>query len=88
VTSIGEGIMLTLMAPFVIRVLHGDASAYGTILSLQAVGGIAGGVLVAAYGHRLSLSTLVGAGSVLFGALDLMLFLYPSRCPGSGPPTS
>src|ERR1700691_5786769 len=82
VTSVGEGINLVLLAPFVSRILHGDASAYGTILSLQAVGGIAGGVLVAAYGHRLSMRTLVGAGSVLFGAVDLMLFLYPLALPG------
>ena len=82
VTSVGEGINLVLLAPFVSRILHGDASAYGTILSLQAVGGIAGGVLVAAYGHRLSLRVLVGAGSVLFGATDLMLFLYPLALPG------
>jgi predicted MFS family arabinose efflux permease len=77
VTSVGEGIMLTLMAPFVIRVLHGDAGSYGVILAVQAVGGIAGGLLIAAYGRRLSIRVLVGAGSVLFGALDLMLFLYP-----------
>jgi hypothetical protein len=29
--------------------------------------------------------TLVGAGSVLFGALDLMLFLYPLALPGLWP---
>lgn len=77
VTSVGEGINLVLLAPFVSRILHGDATAYGTILSLQAVGGIAGGLLVAAYGHRLPTRLLVGAGSVIFGATDVMLFLYP-----------
>jgi Na+/melibiose symporter-like transporter len=85
VTSVGEGISLALLAPFVSRVLHGDASAYGTILALQAVGGIAGGVLMASYGHRLPVRALVGAGSVLFGALDLMLFLYPLALPGLWP---
>lgn len=85
VTSVGEGISLALLAPFVSRVLHGDASAYGTILALQAVGGIAGGVLIASYGHRLPTRMLVGAGSVLFGALDLMLFLYPLALPGLWP---
>jgi Na+/melibiose symporter-like transporter len=77
VSAVGEGIMLTLIAPFVRHILHGGASDYGTILALQAVGGIAGGIAFAAYGHRLGIRTLVGAGSVLFGALDLMLFLYP-----------
>src|ERR1700722_2954822 len=57
VTGVGEGINLTLLAPFVSRVLHGDARAYGTILALQAVGGIAGGILIAAYGHRLPART-------------------------------
>ena len=85
VTSVGEGINLTLLAPFVTRDLHGDARAYGTILALQAVGGIAGGLLIASCGHRLSLRSLTGAGSVLFGVLDLALFLYPLAFPGLWP---
>ena len=81
VTSIGEGVNVTLLAPFVSRILRGDASAYGTILALQAVGGV-GGILVAGYGHGLPIRTLVGVGSILFGALDLPVILYPLALPG------
>jgi Na+/melibiose symporter-like transporter len=77
VTSIGEGVVTTLFAPFLTGVLHAGAAAYGVILALQAVGGIAGGLAVAAYGHRWSPRTLVGVGAVLFGGIDLLLFLYP-----------
>lgn len=77
VASIGEGVVTTLFAPFLTGVLHASAPAYGVILALQAVGGIAGGFVVAAYGHRLSPRVLVGVGGLLFGGIDLLLFLYP-----------
>ncbi|HEX6677332.1 MAG TPA: MFS transporter [Actinomycetes bacterium] len=81
ITSVGEGIMGTLMAPFVLDVLHGDSSAYGLIMSVQAVGGILGGLVAAAVGHRFRPQRLVGWGAVAFGALDLALFLYPLAAP-------
>jgi Na+/melibiose symporter-like transporter len=81
ITGVGEGIMGTLMAPFVRDVLHGDSSAYGLILSVQAVGGILGGLVAAGVGHRFLPQRLVGWGAVAFGALDLALFLYPLAAP-------
>jgi Na+/melibiose symporter-like transporter len=77
VTSVGEAVMGTLMAPFVRDVLHGSAQAYGTIIALQAAGGILGGLGAAALGHRFSPRALAGYGALAFGALDLALFLYP-----------
>jgi Na+/melibiose symporter-like transporter len=76
VTSIGEGIMSTLFAPFVRHVLHGSSQAYGLIAAVQAVGGIAGGVIAASAG-RVPASRLLGWGAVAFGAVDLAIFLYP-----------
>ncbi len=81
ITSVGEGIMGTLMAPFVRDVLHGDSSAYGLIMSVQAVGGILGGLVAAGVGHRFRPQRLVGWGAVAFGALDLALFLYRLAAP-------
>jgi MFS family permease len=69
--------MSTLMAPFVADVLHGDARAYGLILSAQAIGGIAGGVLTTLFGHRFDPRALLGWGTVAFGVIDLTMFLYP-----------
>jgi MFS family permease len=77
ITGLGEAVMSTLMAPFVANVLHGDARAYGLIVSAQAIGGIAGGVLTTLFGHRFSPRALLGWGAVAFGMIDLTLFLYP-----------
>jgi MFS family permease len=77
VTSVGEGIMGTLFAPFVRDVLHGSGEAYGLIVSVQAIGGIAGGLVAASVGHRVSAVHLFGWGSVVFGIVDLTMFLYP-----------
>jgi Na+/melibiose symporter-like transporter len=77
VTSVGEGIMGTLFAPFVRDVLHGSAEAYGLVVSVQAIGGIAGGLVAASVGHRVSAAHLFGWGSVVFGIVDLTMFLYP-----------
>lgn len=77
VSGVGEAVMGTLFAPFVSDVLHATAQTYGTILSVQAVGGILGGLLLTALGHRLTPRALFGWGAVMFGLLDLALFLYP-----------
>jgi predicted MFS family arabinose efflux permease len=77
VTSIGEGIMSTLFAPFVRHVLHGSSQAYGVVAAVQAVGGIIGGLLAAAIGQRVSPERMLGYGAVALGAVDLAIFLYP-----------
>lgn len=77
ITGVGEAIMMTLMAPFVRDVLHGGNEAYGLVMAVQAVGGLAGGTLAALIGHRFPARLLLGAGAAVFGLLDLVLFLYP-----------
>jgi Na+/melibiose symporter-like transporter len=77
VSGMGEAVMGTLFAPYVKDVLGGTASTFGTIISAQAVGGIVGGLLVSALGHRVSPRALFGWGAVAFGLGDLALFLYP-----------
>ena len=77
ITSVGEGIMGTLFAPFVRDVLGGSSQQYGLIVSVQAVGGIVGGLAAASFGHRLSPVHLLGWGALVFGVIDLTMFLYP-----------
>jgi Na+/melibiose symporter-like transporter len=77
VTCVGEGIFGTLFAPFVRSVLHAGGGAYGAISAAQAVGGITGGLVVAALGDRLNPATALGVGALAFGSIDLALFLYP-----------
>ncbi|GAB3978742.1 MFS transporter [Plantactinospora veratri] len=81
VTGVGEAILGTLMAPFVRDVLGGSARVFGLIMAAQAVGGIAGGLTATLVAHRFSARGLFGWGAVLFGALDLLLFLYPLATP-------
>jgi len=75
-TSVGEGIFGTLFLPYVRDVLHGSAVEYGAITSFQAVGSIAAGLLLAVLAARADPRTLLGVGYVVFGVLDLALFLY------------
>lgn len=77
VSGLGEATMGTLFAPFVADVVGGTGSAFGTIMAAQAIGGIAGGLLVTAFGHRFRPRTLFAWGAVTFGIGDLALFLYP-----------
>lgn len=77
VTSFGEGVMSTLWAPFVRDVLHGSGTTYGLISSSQAIGGLAGGLIAAAFGPRFVPVRLWGAGAVAFGLIDLTMFCYP-----------
>ncbi|MGC4109354.1 MAG: MFS transporter [Nocardioides sp.] len=77
VTSTGEGIMGTLFAPYVRHVLHGSGQVYGVITGVQAIGGLAGGFMVAAVADRWSPIAMVWVGSILFGLVDLAIFVYP-----------
>ncbi len=77
ITSTGEGIMGTLFAPYVRHVLHGSGQVYGVITGVQAIGGVIGGFLVAVVAEQWSPVTMVWVGSILFGLVDLAIFLYP-----------
>jgi MFS family permease len=77
ITSIGEGIVGTLFAPFFRHVLHGSSQSFGLFLAAQAIGGIAGGAVVSSVGPRLAAWRLVSYGAIGFGVVDLAIFLYP-----------
>lgn len=77
IAMLGEGVMGTLFAPFVRDVLDGTSKDFGFIASVQAIGGIAGGVVAAGLGQRVSPAAMFGFGALLFGFIDLVMFLYP-----------
>lgn len=85
ITSVGEGIMGTLFAPFVRQVLHGDSRAYGVVVAAQAIGGIVGGLAAASFGARLDPVRVLTAGALVFGVGDLVIFLYPLGYPAVWP---
>lgn len=82
ITSVGEGIMVTLFIPFVTEVLRGQALEIGWLMSAQAVGGILGGLVIARMGSRLKPHHLIGPSGILFGLIDLAIFNYPALIPG------
>jgi MFS family permease len=77
ITSTGEGVMGALFAPYARSVLHGGPELLGALSSVQAVGGLAGGVVVATAGRGWSPVRMLGVGAVLFGLVDLAIFVYP-----------
>lgn len=77
VTFLGEGVFGVVFVIWVRNVIHGGARELGWFMSAQAVGGLLGGVLIGSVSRRISTVRLLGAGSILFGALDLLLFNYP-----------
>ena len=78
VTGLGEGVFLALFPPFVRVALEGGALELGWLMSAQAVGGVLGGLVVGSAAARLSPPRLLGLGAVLFGLVDLAIFVYPS----------
>jgi MFS family permease len=76
-TAVGEGVMGTLFAPFVRDLLEGGPRGFGLIVGVQAVGGIVGGLVVAAFGRRIRPTRLLAGAAVVFGLVDLVIFLYP-----------
>lgn len=81
VTSIGEGIMGTLFAAYVQDAIHGGVREVGWLMSAQAVGGVLGGVLGSFVAARFSAVRLLCVSAIVFGSLDVALFLYPAIWP-------
>jgi MFS family permease len=76
-TRIGEGIMAVLLVVFVTRALHGSGVDLGFLLSAQAVGGLVGGIAVAAFARRWSPFRLAWVGAVVLGLIDLAIVDSP-----------
>jgi MFS family permease len=81
ITGLGEGIMGTLMVPFATRVMHGTELTFGALVSAQAVGGLIGSAATAQLGGRVRPGRLLGAGAVLLGVVDLLIFYAPLLTP-------
>jgi MFS family permease len=65
---VGQGILDVLFLPYVKRVLHGDALLFGWLLSLQAIGGLLGGMIAGRISVQLSPTRLFGLSMGLVGA--------------------
>jgi MFS family permease len=74
VADIAQGIFVVLFIVFVARRLHGGAAETGLLRGVQAVGAIAGGLLLAARGDRRRPVALAAAAGVAFGVLDMTIW--------------
>ncbi len=77
ITSLGEGVISVLFAPFVSKVIGGGGTEFGAIASAQAVGGLIGGALIGEVARRVRPGRLIGVCGILFGLIDLAIFNYP-----------
>jgi MFS family permease len=85
ITAIGEGLTSALFVAWVVGPLHSDGTGYGWVLSTQAIGGLAGALVIARLGARLQPLRLLIWGALAFGAIDLLLFTYPVLYPHIAP---
>ncbi len=77
ITSVGEGVFSVMLVVFVRRVLAAGSVVYGSLLSVQAIGSLLGGLLLARSGKYLAPTRLIGVGCLLFGLIDLLIVDLP-----------
>ncbi len=75
--TFGGTMLDPLSAPWVRDVLHGGPGVYALLMTVHAVAGIGGSLVVGAVGHRLSPRLLCGVGSLVAGCLLLVRFNVP-----------
>ena len=85
ITAIGEGLTSALFVVWVVGPLHSDSTGWGLVLSTQAIGGLAGALVIARLGSRIRPLPLLIGSALAFGAIDLVLFTYPVVYPYIGP---
>lgn len=69
IAMINEGVLVSLLVPFVKDVLGGGAAQLGWLLSAQAIGGLAGGVLIGKLGKLMPPLRLIALCGMLDGVL-------------------
>jgi Major Facilitator Superfamily len=77
VAEIAQGIFVVLFIVFVARRLHGGSAEMGLLRGVQAVGAVAGGLLLAMRGHRWRSVALAAIGGIAFGVLDMAIWNGP-----------
>jgi len=75
--SLGEGVFGIMLVIFVKQVLNGGAVVFGTLLAVQAVGSLLGGLVIGPFGKRLAPVRLLGVCTCLFGLIDLLIIDLP-----------
>lgn len=74
ISSIGEGLLDVLIVPWVSSVLAGTSLTFGWMMTMQAIGSIAGGAILASAGKTRQARRLVVLGALGWGVIDLAIF--------------
>jgi MFS family permease len=81
--AVAQGIFTVLFVLFVTRELGGDGADVGLLRGVQAIGGLAGGVLVVGLARRLEAGRLLGVSLLAFGLIDLAIWNGPVLTTGT-----
>jgi predicted MFS family arabinose efflux permease len=74
---LGDAILSALLAPFAQEVAGFSATDYGWVLAARGVGGLAGGLLLAQIGSKLSPNLMLSGGLLGTGLMLLAMILAP-----------
>ena len=78
VAGMAQGLFLVLFVLFVVRSLHAGDGVVGMLRGVQAIGGVAGGIAVAATAARAGNRRLTVWGLAAFGAVSLLCWNSPA----------
>lgn len=77
-TQFAQGLFLVLFIAFVVRNLGGSGAAIGLLRGVQAVGGVAGGLILGRYARNVAPGRLLGWGFLVMGLVALATWNAPS----------
>lgn len=77
VAMIGEGIIEVLIAAYVKHVMHGNALELGWLMTAQAIGGIAGSLIIVQLSKVIHPTRLIPISAMIFGQLILVIANFP-----------
>jgi MFS family permease len=77
VAMVGEGIIEVLIAAYVKQVMHGNALVLGWLMTAQAIGGIAGSLIVVQLSKGIHPTKLIPLSALIFGPLIIVIVNIP-----------